>query len=261
MKFETIRVTAASEGVANLILARPEKHNALSATMIRELSEAAELLGKDDTIRAVVLSGEGESFCAGGDLAWMKQQFTASRAERMSEARKLAMMLRALNEMPKFLVGKVHGNAFGGGLGMMSVCDVVIAAQGVKFGLTETRLGLIPATISPYVMARIGEGHARRIFMSARFFAATEAVQLGLVARAVEPEALDGAIEAEITPCLAAAPGAIAASKRLTRMLGMPIGEEQIEATIAALADTWENPEAHEGVNAFFDKHKPNWSR
>ena len=129
MKFETIRVTAASEGVANLILARPEKHNALSATMIAELSEAAELLGKDDTIRAVVLSGEGESFCAGGDLAWMKQQFSASRAERMSEARKLAMMLKALNEMPKFLVGKVHGNAFGGGLGMMSVCDVVIAAD------------------------------------------------------------------------------------------------------------------------------------
>ena len=260
MKFETIRVTAASEGVANLILARPEKHNALSATMIAELSEAAELLGKDDTIRAVVLSGEGESFCAGGDLAWMKQQFSASRAERVSEARKLAMMLKALNEMPKFLVGKVHGNAFGGGLGMMSVCDVVIAADSARFGLTETRLGLIPATISPYVMARIGEGNARRIFMSARLFGASEAVSLGLASKSVAPEALDSAVEAEITPCLAAAPGAIAASKRLTRMLGMPIGEKQIEATIAALADTWESPESHEGVGAFFDKRKPNWA-
>ena len=260
MKFETIRVTAASEGVANLILARPEKHNALSATMISELSEAADLLGKDENIRAVVMSGEGESFCAGGDLAWMKQQFTASRAERMSEARKLAMMLRALNEMPKFLVGKVHGNAFGGGLGMMSVCDVVIAADSARFGLTETRLGLIPATISPYVMARIGEGHARRIFMSARLFPASEAVSLGLVSRQVSPEALDGAVEAEIAPCLAAAPGAIAASKRLTRMLGAPITDREIDATIVALADTWENPEAHEGVGAFFDKRKPNWA-
>ena len=198
MKFETIRVMAASEGVANLILARPEKHNALSALMIAELTEAAGLLGRDDNIRAVVLSAEGESFCAGGDLSWMKQQFSASRQSRMDEARKLAMMLRALNEMPKFLVGKVHGNAFGGGLGMISVCDVAIAVDTARFGLTETRLGLIPATISPYVMARIGEGHARRIFMSARLFPASEAVSLGLVSRQVSPEALDGAVEAEI---------------------------------------------------------------
>ena len=261
MKFETIRVMAASEGVANLILARPEKHNALSALMIAELTEAAGLLGRDDNIRAVVLSAEGESFCAGGDLSWMKQQFSASRQSRMDEARKLAMMLRALNEMPKFLVGKVHGNAFGGGLGMISVCDVAIAVDTARFGLTETRLGLIPATISPYVMARIGEGHARRIFMSARLFDAAEAATLNLIARVVPMADLDTAVEAEVSPYLQAAPGAVADSKRLTRMLGPAITPEIIEATIERLVASWEGDEAPEGIAAFFEKRRPFWAR
>ncbi|MFZ1815334.1 MAG: crotonase/enoyl-CoA hydratase family protein [Rhizobiaceae bacterium] len=261
MAYETIEVSTTGEGVANLVLSRTEKHNALSSTMISELTDASTVLGNDPSLRAVILSARGDSFCAGGDLGWMKEQFSASRQTRMEEARKLAVMLKTLNEIPKFLVGRIHGNAFGGGIGMMSVCDVAIAADGAKFGLTETRLGLIPATISPYVVARVGEGMARRIFMSARLFGTEEAIQFGLVARSVPADALDAAIEAEIRPCLAAAPGAIAASKRLTRMLGAPIGTEQMEATISALADTWENPESHEGVSAFFEKRKPNWSK
>lgn len=258
--FETIRIDTDPRGVATLTLARAEKHNSLSATMIAELTAVAAELAADPTVRVVVLTGEGASFCAGGDLDWMRAQFTADRATRIAEARKLALMLQALNELPKPLIGRVQGQAFGGGIGMMSVCDVCIAVDGAKFGLTETRLGLIPATISPYVVARMGEGKARRVFMSARLFDAAEARELDLVARVVAAEELDAAVEREVKPYLAAAPGAVARAKALARSLGTPITEAVIAATIERLADCWEDPEAHEGISAFFDKRKPAWS-
>jgi methylglutaconyl-CoA hydratase len=259
MQFTTLTFAADERGIGTLTLNQPEKHNALSPAMIAELTEAAHWLGAEPRIRAVVLAGAGPSFCAGGDLGWMKAQMLATRADRMAEARKLAEMLFALNTLPKPLIGRIHGQAFGGGIGMLSVCDVAIGVTGAKFGLTETRLGLIPATISPYVLARMGEGNARRIFMSARLFDAAEAMALGLLARVVEPEALDSAIEAEVKPYLSAAPGAVAAAKRLARSLGTPIDIDTIDRTIVALADTWENPEALEGVSAFFEKRKPGW--
>ncbi len=260
MSFETIRIETNPRGVAILTLAREEKHNAMNAVMIAELTEAAAGLAADAAVRVVVLTGAGKSFCAGGDLDWMRSQFDATREERMAEARKLALMLRALNELPKPLIGRINGQAYGGGMGIMSVCDVAIAAEGARFGFTETRLGLIPATISPYVLARMGEGRARRVFMSARLFDAAEAAALNLVARVVAPEALDDAVEAEIAPNLAAAPAAIAASKRLTRMLGTPIGDDVIAETAKRLADTWETPEARKGVGAFFERRKPGWA-
>lgn len=256
---DTIRLEADARGVATLTLARPEKHNSLSALMMDEIAAAAAQLAAERSVRVVVLTGEGESFCAGGDLAWMREQFTATREVRMSEARKLASMLGALNTLPQPLIGKVNGQAYGGGMGMMSVCDVAFAADHAKFGFTETRLGLIPATISPYVLARMGEGMARRVFMSARLFGAEEAVALGLAAKALPADKLDEAVEAEIKPYLAAAPGAVARSKRLARMLGPKIDDAVIEATIEALADAWDDPEAHEGVSAFFEKRKPDW--
>ncbi|MGB0506606.1 MAG: crotonase/enoyl-CoA hydratase family protein [Pikeienuella sp.] len=255
----TIRIDIDARGVATLTLSRPEKHNSLSAEMIDELTQAAADLGTNNDVRVVVLTGEGASFCAGGDLGWMREQFAADRATRMAEARKLAGMLGALNTLPKPLIGRVQGQAFGGGIGMMSVCDVAIAIKGEKFGLTETRLGLIPATISPYVLARMGEGMARRVFMSARLFDTDEAVTLGLAAKAVDADMLDTAIEAEIKPYLSAAPGAVARSKKLARSMGLRIDDALIESTVEALADAWEDPESHEGVSAFFEKRKPNW--
>ncbi len=164
-------------------------------------------------MRAVVLTGEGESFCAGGDLDWMRQQFEATRQEREAQAMKLARMLRALNELPKPLIGRVNGQAFGGGLGMMSVCDVAIAADSARFAFTETRLGLIPATIAPYVVARMGEANARRVFMSARMFDAQEASRLGLVAKVVPAGELDTAIAAETKPYLSCSPQAVPAGQ------------------------------------------------
>ncbi|MCA3628923.1 MAG: enoyl-CoA hydratase/isomerase family protein, partial [Methylobacterium sp.] len=219
-RLETLRLTWVDTGIATLTLSAPEKHNALSPAMIAELTGIAARINADPAIRVVILAGEGASFCAGGDLGWMRQQMTATRGQRMAEARKLAEMLYALNTLEKPLIGRVHGNAFGGGVGMIAVCDVAIAAEGAKLGLTETKLGLIPATISPYVLARMGEGRARRVFMSARLFEAREAAELGLIAKVVPAEDLDATVMAEAKPYLATAPGAVAASKALARAMG-----------------------------------------
>ncbi|ODA93200.1 enoyl-CoA hydratase [Mesorhizobium sp. SEMIA 3007] len=259
MNFETIRVTTDEIGVATLTLARPDKHNAMSGQMIAELASAAEVLTNDDKVRAVVLTGEGDSFCAGADLAWMRTQVSAARDERIAEGNKLARVLRALNELPKPLIGRINGQAFGGGLGLMSVCDVAVAVDTARFGFTEVRLGLIPATISPYVLARMGEGRARRVFMSARVFDANEACELGLISSAVPPADLGAAVEAEIRPYRSASPQAVAASKALARRLGPAIDDAIICETVALLADAWETTDAAQGIAAFFDHRRPRW--
>ena len=261
MSYETILISRNPRGVATLTLNRAEKHNALNPQMIADLTSAAADLATETSVRAVILTGAGASFCAGGDLAWMRAQTTASRAERIAEATKLALMLKALNELPKPLIGRVQGQAFGGGMGMMSVCDVTIAAIGPKFGFTEARLGLIPATISPYVVARMGLAHAREVFASARLFEAHEAVRLGLATRAVPPGELDDAVETEIAPYLAAAPGAVAASKALLLRLARPIDDATIAMTVAALAHQWETAEAAAGIAAFFDHRPAPWAQ
>lgn len=259
--FETVTIERDARGVATLTLSRPEKHNAMSAQMIAELTQAAGQLGADDAVRVVVLAATGKSFCAGGDLGWMQDQMAADADTRFVEARKLAEMLNALNTMPKPLIGAVQGNAFGGGVGMASVCDVAIGADSVKMALTETRLGLIPATIGPYVVARMGEARARRVFMSGRVFDAAEAVELGLLAKAVPAEALASAIEDEIRPYLSCAPGAVASAKALVQALGPRIDDDIIDHTIRGLVDRWETKEAQDGITAFFDKKKPAWQQ
>ncbi|WP_372992934.1 crotonase/enoyl-CoA hydratase family protein [Sulfitobacter sp.] len=256
---ETITVETDARGVAVLTLARADKHNAMSAQMISELTAAATQLAEDDAVRVVVLTGAGKSFCAGGDLGWMQAQREMDAATRSAEAGKLAAMLGALNTLPKPLIGRVQGNAFGGGVGMAAVCDVAIGVDTLKMGFTETRLGIIPATIGPYVLARMGEGRARRVFMSARLFGAAEAVDLGLLAKVVPAADLETAIEAEVQPYLSCAPGAVAAAKQLARDLGPRIDADVVDHTIAALAARWETDEAAEGIGAFFDKRKAAW--
>jgi len=257
--FETISIERDARGVAILWLDRAEKHNAMSAKMIAELHQAARDLGTDQAIRVVVLAARGKTFCAGGDLDWMRQQFDADPETRSAEAGKLAHMLQALNTLPKPLIGRLHGPAFGGGVGLASVCDVAIGAEQITMGLTETRLGLIPATIGPYVCARMGEAQARRVFMSGRRFGAQEAVALNLLARAVPEDGLDAAVEAEVVPYLSCAPGAVARAKALLRSLGPRIDEAVIAHSVAELAACWEGAEAPEGIGAFFDKRKPGW--
>ncbi len=259
-EFTTISTDMDARGVVYLTLRRLEKKNALSALMIAELTEFARKIAKEPSARVVVLRGDGDVFCAGGDLDWMKAQINADRAGRMAEARKLAQMLKGLNEMPLPLIGGVQGGAFGGGVGLACVCDVVIAESGTKFGLTETRLGLIPATISPYVIARMGEGKARRVFMSARIFSAAEAQALDLIADHVPAAELEARIEAEIAPYLTVAPKAVGASKALARALGPKIDDGVIEDTVKRLADTWEGAEAKAGIDAFLNKTAPPWA-
>lgn len=256
---ETVSIDRDARGVATLWLDRADKHNAMNAQMIREIHEAADELGADDSVRVVILAARGRTFCAGGDLGWMRDQFDAPPEQRGREAGALAYMLQALNLMPKPLIGRLQGNAFGGGVGMASVCDVTVGAEAVTMALTETRLGLIPATIGPYVAARMGEARARRVFMSGRRFGAAEAVELGLLSRVVSEEALDEAVEAEVAPYLETAPGAVARAKALLRHLGPPITEEVIEHSIGELVACWSGTEAPEGIGAFFDKKKPSW--
>lgn len=257
--YKTIKIETDARGVATLWLARSEKHNALSQDMMQELTDAATRLGQDPAVRVVVLAAEGASFCAGGDLAWMKSQMQVDAETRRDGARVLAGMLSALNLLPKPLIGKVQGNAFGGGVGMMSVCDIAIASHDAKFGLTEVKLGLIPATIGPYVLARMGEDKARRVYFSGRIFGADEAVGLNLAARAVPLADLDQAVEDEVAPFLLGAPGAIAAAKAQCRALGPRIDQAVIEDSIDRLVAAWEGSEAPEGIGAFFDKRKPIW--
>lgn len=257
--FETIRIETDARGVATLWLARPDKHNALSQQMMEEITTAADQMGSDPAVRVVVLAGDGASFCAGGDLGWMKAQINASAEQRRAGAGVLAGMLSTLNLLPKPLIARVHGNAFGGGVGMMAVADIAIAADTAKFGLTEVKLGLIPATIGPYVVARMGEGRARRVYFSGRLFGAAEAVALNLAARVVSPGDLDQAIEAEVAPFLLGAPGAIAAAKAQCRALGPRIDQAVIADSIDRLVAVWEAGEATEGISAFFDKRKPGW--
>lgn len=259
MRYETLTIQTDTRGIAYVTLNRPEKRNVMSAQMIAELTDIAHSLGHDRSTRAIVLSGAGKSFCAGGDLEWMKAQIEADRATRRTEARKLAEMLQALNTMPTPLIGKIHGAALGGGVGLACVCDIAFADQDTKFGLTETRLGIIPATISPYVLARIGEGMARRIFMSSRIFDAATAQEVGLIAKAAPADQLDACIEAELTAYLNAAPQAVGTAKALARRLGMPITEALIDETINDLVTVWESEEAKEGIQAFLNKTTPPW--
>ena len=258
MKFDTIESETDARGVCTVWLNRPDKHNALSAQMIDELTGMAAIL-RHGTARVVILAARGKSFCAGGDLQWMQAQMQADRATRQAGARSLAAMLQSWNTLPLPVIGRIHGNAFGGGVGLASICDVAIGAETVWMGLTETKLGLIPATIGPYVIARMGEAKARRVFMSARKFSAQDAQSLGLLAKTVSQEALDLAVTAEVTPYLSCAPGAVAAAKKLAGRLEPVVDEQTIEKTVTALIAQWETPEAEEGIAAFFGKTAPSW--
>ena len=233
-----------ARGVATLTLARADKHNALSQATIDALTQAAARIAADRRIRVVVLAAAGPTFCAGGDLGWMRDQMAADTPTRRAAATSLAQMLGALDSLPQPLIGRIQGNAFGGGVGLACVCDVAIGVQTAKFGLTETRLGLIPPTIGPYVLARIGAARARRVFMSGRVFGADEAVALDVLARAVAADALYDAIAAEVAPYLSCGPEAVAAAKAYARSLGPVIDAAVIARSVDALIPCWDGAEA-----------------
>jgi methylglutaconyl-CoA hydratase len=246
-------------GVAQLTLNRPDVHNAMNAELISEMQSALLEIENSKTVRVVILTGSEQTFCAGGDLNWMKSNINKTRAQRVEESGELANMLAALNYLSKPLIGRIQGSAYGGGVGMMSVCDIAIGVAGSSFGLTEVKLGLTPATISPYVVKRIGATHARRNFFNARIFKAEEAQKIGLLTAVVEPENLDDTIEQEIKLILKCAPGAIASTKKLINYVDSHSAEDNRIYTAANLADAWETAEGKEGIEAFLSRRKPVW--
>jgi len=257
--FETLLLSVDARSVATLTLNRPATHNALNATLIAELKRAADWLTGQSSLRAVVLTGAGASFCAGGDLGWMQQNMKKSRAERVAESFELALMLRALNELPMPLIGRINGPAYGGGVGMISVCDVSVAVDTGVYCLTEVRLGLLPANIAPYVVARMGEANARRTFLTAKRMTAAEARRLGLVSEVVPPDQLDAAVDRELADLLQCAPGAVAATKKLVSYVDSHDLPTSMIYAADKLADAWETEEGREGIAAFFARRAPAW--
>lgn len=259
--FQTLELRVTDAGIAWLWLNRPEKHNALNPQMIAELTEAAAMLGKDARVRAIVLGARGKSFCAGGDLEWMREQIDNPPEKRAREAKALADMLKALDTMPKPLVARIQGQAFGGGLGMISVCDSAIAIPGCRFALTETKLGLIPATIGPFVVRRLGEGHARRAFLTGRPFDSQEAMRIGLISALADADDLDEAVAREAGFALECAPGAVARAKALCLDLARTTHADEADYTAQKLAEAWQDPEAKAGISSFFARTPPPWKR
>ena len=247
--------------VARLRLNRPELHNAFDAMLIAALTGALEAVGRDDSVRVVVLEGEGASFSAGADLNWMRGMAAASEAANRDDALALARLMRTLDELPKPTIARVHGAAFGGGVGLVACCDIAIGAPEAKFGLTESKLGLLPAVISPYVIDAIGPRQARRWFATAELFDAATAERMGLLHAVVPADELDAAIERQIGFLLKAGPVASAQAKALVRRVAADHDRDRLDADNAALiARLRVSDEGQEGLGAFLDKRKPRWS-
>jgi methylglutaconyl-CoA hydratase len=257
--FETITIENDDRGVVTLRLDRPEKHNALNDVMIRELRQATEKLAVDNTVRVVVLTGTGKSFCAGGDFVWFRETMEKSRTERSFESAELGRMLLDLNTLPKPLIGHINGHAYGGGVGLMSVCDITIGSRSSRFGLTEVRIGLIPANISPYVIARIGAANSRATMLSGALFDGTRAGDIGLLNHVVRDDELKARVELVVVDHLEAAPGAVSEAKRLISYVGAHTIEDNVIYTQDCLADAWETKEGKIGITAFLDKKLPPW--
>jgi methylglutaconyl-CoA hydratase len=248
-------------GVGLLVLARPEVHNAFDEALIAETTRALAAFERDDDVRAVVLLGAGPSFCAGADLNWMKRMAGYGHAENLADAMSLAHMLRTLYRMPKPTIARVHGAAFGGGVGLVACCDIAIASQQATFALSEAKLGLIPATISPYVVEAIGTRMARRYFLTAERFDAAEAYRIGLVHDIVLPAELDSRVNELLGALFLAGPQAQAESKALIRAVAhRPIDDGVIADTAARIAKVRASREAKEGVAAFLGKRRAAWA-
>ncbi|HEY2344487.1 MAG TPA: enoyl-CoA hydratase/isomerase family protein [Xanthomonadaceae bacterium] len=247
-------------GIARIALARPEVHNAFDDTLIAELSAALESLDQDASVRVVVLTGSGASFSAGADLGWMRRMAQAGADENRTDALRLAKLMRTLDGLSKPTIARVNGAAFGGGVGLVACCDIAIALETASFALSEVKLGLVPAVISPYVIAAIGARQARRWFQTGEAFKADEAQRIGLVHAVADPHSLDAAVQHQCDLLLKTGPAAVKEAKALVRRIANAADADAIDAANADLiARLRISPEGQEGLTAFLDKRKPNW--
>jgi methylglutaconyl-CoA hydratase len=249
-------------GVAVLTLDRPELRNAFDDALIAALADALHEAEADAGVRAVVLAGNGPAFCAGADLNWMKRMAGYGYEQNLADARALAAMLKTLDRLPKPTVARVHGHALAGGVGLVAACDIAVGVPQAEFSLTEVKLGLSPATISPYVVRAIGERAARRYFLSGERFGAEEAHRLGLLSAVSPPEKLDGEIGEILKHLMQGGPAAMAKIKDLIRAVsrGGPVSEALIEDTAARIAEIRCSAEGREGVASFLEKRRPAWA-
>jgi len=258
----TLTSSTDNRGVLTLSMDRPQVHNAFDAVMIRELTAALQAADKDQAVRVVVITGSGPSFSAGADMNWMRSQKDASLEDNERDALELAKLMRSLNYLSRPSIARINGAAFGGGLGLIAACDITIAVDSARFGLTEARLGLAPAIISPYVFRRIGERNARRYFLSGEKFDARQAKQIGLIQQYVTAARLDESIEDMIRALLKGGPLAVAHCKQLAFAVAGHNAETQKtmdEFTAGLIARLRVSTEGQEGLAAFLEKRKPGW--
>jgi methylglutaconyl-CoA hydratase len=262
MTYSTLEIERAGQ-VATVWMNRPELHNAMNEHLIADLTAAFRILNEDAGVRAIVLAGRGKSFSAGADLDWMRRAAGYGETQNLDDARKLAAMLKGIYRSKKPVIARIHGAAMAGGTGLTAVCDIAIATDAAKFALTEVRLGLIPATIGPYVADAIGPRQARRYFLSAERIDAATAERIGLVHEVVPAEALDTRVAEVAAELVRGGPHALTAAKELLADLrqGSPLDDTLLDDTAHTIAATRVTDEAREGLAAFFDKRPPQWVR
>jgi methylglutaconyl-CoA hydratase len=246
-------------GVARVWMNRPDQHNALSAELAAALIEAFRGLGHESGVRVIVLGGRGASFCAGADIGAMKASAARTFEQNLADAEALAGLFATIADCPKPVVGRIHGSVFGGGVGLTCCCDIPVAASDARFGLTEVRLGILPGIISPYVIRRIGDRHARELMLTGERFGAEVAARVGIVQHVSAPDALDAAVEERVQALLAGAPGAQKRIKAVLELYGEATWEEHRAAMPRILAETRASDEAKDGLAAFLEKRRPKW--
>ncbi len=260
MSYTYITYTTDARNTATITLNRPDKHNAFNEDFITELSAALDDIRNDDQCRLMVLRSSGRNFSAGADLDWMKRMAGYTRAENVRDANALAELLYKLNFLPVPTIARVQGAAMGGGCGLVSCCDIALAADNAVFAFSEVKLGLIPATISPYAIRAIGEKQARCYFQTAERFDARRATEIGLVSEVMDESGLDEAVEKTIDLILANSSEAVKAAKQLVfDVAGKPITRELLQKTSEGIADIRASEEGKEGLSAFLEKRKPAW--
>jgi methylglutaconyl-CoA hydratase len=249
------------DAVATVSLARPDTRNALNEELIGEITRCMEELAEDDGVRVVVLTGEGDFFCAGADIGYMRDTAEFSYEENLEDARKLAAMFRAIDECPKPVVARVRGAAIGGGVGLVAAADVVVAEEGTVFAFSEVRLGISPATIAPFVLRKVGQSHTRTLFLTGERFDAARACEIGLVHEVVAEEDLDTLVQEKVVGLLSGGPEALAVTKALLRDLRDADPGEATEIMARRIAELRTGEEGQEGLGAFLEKREPSWKQ
>lgn len=259
---DTVLLDVGDDGRATLTLNRPEVHNAFDDALIRRLADVVKEVERDDKVRVVVVAGAGKSFSAGADLNWLKRAADYSPEQNLADAQALATLLKTLDRLRQPTIAAVQGPAYGGGVGLVACCDIAVASEAAAFSMSEVKLGVIPATVSPYVIAAIGERQARRYMLTGERFDAAEALRIGLVHQVASADGLAAAVDALVAALLANGPQAMAATKELIRaMTARPRDDELIADSAARLARIRSSEEAQEGVRAFLEKRPPGWTR